>query len=68
MAEAKKTKEKVLSFEESLERLSEIADILENKNPPLSDALSLYEESTRIIKECTKMLDEAQIKITQVEK
>ena len=41
---AKKTTENTpLSFEQALERLNVIADILENKNPPLEEALALQQ-------------------------
>ena len=66
MATAKKEKE--LTFEEALGRLEEIANILENENPDLSKALELYEESSKLLKDCTTMLDEAQAKITVLSK
>jgi len=66
MATAKKEKE--LTFEEALTRLEEIANILENDNPDLSKALELYEESAKLLKVCTTMLDEAQAKITVLSK
>ena len=71
MAEAKTTrakKEKVQSFEEALTRLEDIANILENESPDLSKALSLYEESAKLLKDCSGMLDEAQKKITVLTK
>lgn len=66
MATAKK--EKALSFEESLTRLEEIANVLENESPDLSAALSMYEESAKLLKGCSEMLDEAQKKITVLTK
>lgn len=71
MAEAKTTrakKEKVQSFEEALTRLEDIANILENESPDLSKALELYEESAKLLKGCSEMLDEAQKKITVLTK
>lgn len=61
-------KEKNPTFEEALGRIEEIASLLEGSNPPLGEALELYEESARLIKFCTKQLDEAQAKITVLEK
>ena len=66
MATSKKENE--LSFEEALARLEEIANILENDSPDLSKALGMYEESAKLLSECTKMLDEAQKKITVLTK
>ncbi len=65
MATAKK---KELSFEEAILRLEEIAGKLENESPNLSDALAMYEESAKLLKGCSEMLDEAQKKIVVLSK
>lgn len=57
---------KKLSFEQSLERLEEIAALLEQGNAPLDDALKLYEEGTALAAECSARLTAAQIKITEL--
>ena len=57
-----------LSFEQAMTRLSEIADILENKSPALEEALALYEEGVKLRKENTKLLNEAKEKITILNK
>ena len=44
VSKSKANKEKEPSFEEALTRLQEIANLLENSNPPLDTALTLYEE------------------------
>lgn len=67
-AKPKTKKEKAPSFEEALTRLEEIASLLEDSNPPLDTALSLYEESAGLLKLCTSLLDEATQKITVLEK
>ena len=59
---------KELSFEQALSRLEEIANTLENESPDLSKALELYEESSKLLKNCSEMLDEAQKKITVLTK
>ena len=59
---------KKLSFEQAVNRLEEIADILENQNPNLSDALSLYEEGAGLLKQCSDMLSDAKAKITVLSK
>ena len=66
-AKTKAQKEK-LSFEEALTRLQQIADLLENSNPPLSTALELYEESASLLKLCSALLEQATQKITLLEK
>ena len=57
-----------LSFEQAMTRLSEIADILQNKSPALEEALALYEEGVKLLKENTKLLNEAKEKITILNK
>ena len=57
-----------LSFEQALERLNAIADILENQNPALDKALSLYEESAALLKESMEKLKNAETKITLLNK
>lgn len=57
---------KKLTFEQSLERLEEIAALLEQGNAPLEDALKLYEEGTALAAECSRTLNDAQIKISEL--
>lgn len=57
---------KKMTFEQSLERLEEIAALLEQGNTPLEDALKLYEEAAGLSAECQKQLNEVQIKITEL--
>lgn len=59
---------KKLSFEQSLSRLDEIVRHLEKGDLPLSESLALYEEGTGLIKQCSKMLDEAEQKVVKLKK
>lgn len=59
---------KELSFEESLTRLTRIAEILENETPSLEQALSLYEEGAALLKNSTQKLKDAETKITLLTK
>lgn len=54
---------KKINFEQSLTRLEEIVQKLENGDLMLSDSLKLFEEGTELISACTKMLDEAEQKV-----
>ena len=56
---------KKLSFEESVARLDDIVKHLENGDMPLSESLSMFEEGTKLISACSKMLDEAEQKRVQ---
>ncbi len=67
-AKKTKTENSEFSFEASLERLNAIADELENKNPPLDKALTLYEESAGLLKLCSEKLKNAQAKINLLNK
>ncbi len=52
------------TFEESITRLEEVVKLLERGDAPLDSALALFEEGTALIKTCTKLLDEAEQKVT----
>lgn len=57
-----------LSFEQSLARLDEIVRHLEKGDLPLSESLALFEEGTRLMSECCKLLDEAEQKVVKLRK
>lgn len=55
-----------LNYEKAVERLEEITDRLENGNLPLEEMIKLYEEGTELAAKCAKVLDAAQLKITEL--
>lgn len=55
-----------LNYEKSVARLEEITDKLENGNLPLEEMIKLYEEGTALAAKCAKVLDAAQLKITEL--
>lgn len=59
---------KKLSFEESVARLDDIVKHLENGDMPLRESLSMFEEGTKLISACSKMLDEAEQKVVKLKK
>ena len=61
-------KEQSMTFEASLKRLEEIVSRMERGDVPLEEALSLFEEGTSLVKSCTKLLDEAELKIVRLTK
>ncbi|MGM9598602.1 MAG: exodeoxyribonuclease VII small subunit [Faecousia sp.] len=61
-------KEQSVTFEASLKRLDEIVSRMERGDVPLEEALSLFEEGTALVKSCTKLLDEAELKIVRLTK
>lgn len=55
---------KFLSFEEELSRIDEINSLLSAGNVTLEQSVHLYEEASKRIQHCKKLLDEAELKIT----
>ena len=55
---------KKLSFEESMKRLEEIVSRLERGELSLEESLRFFEEGNELVKECSRMLDEAEQKVT----
>ena len=60
--------EKSVEFEKSMERLEEIVKQMEQGNVPLESALQLFEEGTGLVKNCSKLLDEAELKVVKLMK
>lgn len=56
--------EKKDGFEESIKKLEEIVNDLEKGELTLDESVSKFEEGMKISKECNKILDEAEKKIT----
>ena len=57
-----------LSFEKSMERLEAIVKMLERGEAPLSDSLALFEEGTKLIADCSAMLENAEQKVVKLRK
>ncbi|MDR2399082.1 MAG: exodeoxyribonuclease VII small subunit [Endomicrobium sp.] len=54
---------KQLNFEKSLKRLEEIVSDMENGEPDLDTALSLFSEGAHLVKSCSQKLSETKKKI-----
>ena len=52
------------TFEKNMKRLEEIVRLLERGDAPLEESLSLFEEGTGLVRQCTTMLDAAEQKVT----
>ena len=57
-----------ISFEKSLLRLEEIVKKLEQGDATLDESLTLFEEGTKLIKSCGKLLDDAEQKVVKLQK
>ena len=55
--------EQKLSYEQALERLSQIIRAMENDKIPLEESLALYEEGVAIVRRLSAELDQAERKI-----
>lgn len=62
MAERSKT------FEASMERLEAIVRQLEHGNVPLEESLKLFQEGTKLVQGCTKLLDKAELEVVKLMK
>ena len=59
---------KKMTFEESAARIDEIVKLLERGDAPLDKSLALFEEGAKLIKNCGKMLDQAEQKVVRLQK
>ncbi len=57
---------KKLTFEQAMARLEEIVTALEKGDAPLEEALSLFEEGTGLMKQCSQALDKAEQKVAKL--
>lgn len=70
----KKSKDKVTqasqekSFEESFSRLEKILETLESEDCALEDTIKLYEEGLGLTKECYDKLNNAELRIKEINK
>ena len=55
-----------MSFEQNLIRLEQIVRAMEKGDVALDASLKLFEEGTSLVRACTKLLDEAELKVTKV--
>lgn len=52
-----------MTFEEKMERLNELAALLENDKLPLDKALDYYKEGVELSVECKKTLENAKLSV-----
>ena len=58
--------DKKLNFEQAMGRLEEIVARMEGKETPLEESLALFEEGTKLAKQCSVLLDKAEQKIVKL--
>ena len=52
------------TFEQEIARLEEIVGLLERGDAPRDEAMALCAEGAKLMRECTKRLDQAEQKVT----
>ncbi len=57
-----------MTFEEKLNRLSQIVNIIEKNQATLEELAVLYKEATDIIASCNKSLSETQLSVLEITK
>jgi exodeoxyribonuclease VII small subunit len=57
-----------LSFEESLEKLEEIVNKLENGDVPLDEAITEFNKAMNLVKTCNEKLEAAEESIAKIVK
>ena len=60
-------KKERLGFEEALQRLEAVVEKLNNEEISLEDSVALYEEGIKLSKICTETLENAALKIEQID-
>lgn len=53
-----------LDFEQSMARLEEIVSLLERGEAPLEQSLALFEEGTKLMANCSALLDKAEQQVS----
>ncbi len=62
----KQEKQESVTFEASVVQLEEIVRKMESGNIPLEEALTLFQEGTGLVRQGTKLLDEAELRVSKL--
>ncbi|MCI6228546.1 MAG: exodeoxyribonuclease VII small subunit [Candidatus Faecousia sp.] len=54
------------TFEASMTRLEQIVRTMERGDVPLEESLKLFQEGTELVRNCQKLLDDAQLQIKKI--
>jgi len=57
---------KNLNFEDSLAKLEGIVDALEDNNVSLEESVKKFEEGIKLVKDCQRQLQEAELKVNKL--
>lgn len=54
------------TFEENMQRLEQIIRAMERGDVPLEQSLKLFQEGTKLVESCGKLLDEAELQVNKI--
>ncbi len=54
------------TFEQSMARLEQIVRAMERGDVALEESLKLFQEGTELVRNCQKLLDEAQLQVKMI--
>ena len=54
------------TFEENMQRLEQIVRAMERGDVALEESLKLFQEGTELVRNCGKLLDEAQLQVNKI--
>jgi len=54
------------TFEENMQRLEQIVRAMERGDVPLEESLKLFQEGTELIRNCGKLLDNAELQVRKI--
>ena len=55
-----------LTFEEAFTRLGSMVETLETGNLPLDQAAQMFEQGMALVRRCTQLLDETELRIAEI--
>lgn len=58
--------QKTATFEQSMARLEQIVRAMEQGDVSLEDSMKLFQEGTELVKNCGKLLDDAQLQVKKI--
>lgn len=54
------------TFEENMQRLEQIVRAMERGDVPLEQSLKLFQEGAKLVENCGKLLDEAELQVKKI--
>ena len=55
-----------MTFEASMARLEQIVRTMERGDAPLEESLKLFQEGTELVRNCGKLLEEAELQVKKI--